>query len=383
MPSSANYGNAARSYTDGVRTLFSPPGVPAVERGPGGPSSPEVLADQGEALAGYSQVLTQAAEGELHAPDWETRAQTSDQLLAKALTDLHVGAYFLEAAQNEEANFAWPESTADRGGRSRTAVEDLLKIIDGQSQTYAAERRAGRPNTIEAARSSLDECVGQTLLSILQRAAKTGQNALAGLLGIGLSDLGAALGAFGMDVAAALGQAQRVSRLYQLVRSFVIRAFDSLLALLGKVVAQSALNQATQWLADQGMKKLDELKEGKLFGELLDKYYQTGTTRAYCRERAEKSPAALDRFGDAIQGVGDLDHRFADQIWLAEKLVNGLRFIGGLTAVVLPPGKVVLAAAYFLLGSYVVLAGANYVDSPGWRPLNLVEGVRRQVDSRI
>jgi hypothetical protein len=68
---------------------------------------------------------------------------------------------------------------------------------------------------------------------------------------------------------------------------------------------------------------------------------------------------------------------------LAEKLLKGLKFIGGLSEAVLPQAKLIFAAAHIALGGYVVLAGADYVDSPNIKWLDRVAGVRRVVEGNL
>ena len=78
-----------------------------------------------------------------------------------------------------------------------------------------------------------------------------------------------------------------------------------------------------------------------------------------------------------------LDAGYRQQIWLAERLITGVRYFGGVPAAALPYGKLMLAAIYIILGGYVIVIGADYVDAHKLNLLNRVPGVRRLVESNL
>ena len=178
-----------------------------------------------------------------------------------------------------------------------------------------------------------------------------------------------------MNIAGMLGQAERVSRLYDLFRSFVSKVYDALVALVGEILMQKAGQKVLEWLND--------LKEGKYFTEILEALYQTKPTQEELKKFVGDSQAALEKFTSAIQGVDGLSDGYGNQVKLAEKLLKGLKFTGGLSESVLPQAKLIFAAAYIALGGYVVLAGADYVDSPRIKWLDRVAGVRRTVEGSL
>ena len=171
------------------------------------------------------------------------------------------------------------------------------------------------------------------------------------------------------------GDAEKVSKLYELFRSYVTSAVESLIALVGRPALEAATNQALEWI--------NELKEGKLFGEMLIKLYGTSQTVDALRLEISASQAGLEQFVLAIQDVDKLDSAFHQQIKLAEKLLKGLRFVGGISAAALPASKLILAGVYLVLGVYIVAAGGDYVDSPRMEFLNRVPGVRQVVEVRL
>jgi hypothetical protein len=375
---STAYREAARAYADAVRVLFSPSGVPIGERGDRGPASPADLVEQAEKLAPLSTELTQAATAQLADADPAMRAQASMGLLAKAMTDLEISAYLLQAAKDEEDEIAWSEGEGTE--RSRAGVgptEDRLKLLLGEVEVEptAAERGAVALMDIPTARIDLSNSIEDTLTLISERAGKTGQTALSGLMGLGVTELAQAAGVVGMDIAHALGKAEKVTRLYTSFRNFAVRAYDSLLALLGQQLAQTAAKQVLDWV--------DELQKGKLFGELLEKLYETGATGQALGKLVGDSQADLEQFVAAIESVDELAVACEKQMSLTDKLLRGLKFLGGLPAAVLPQGMVLMAAAYIILGAYVVLSAADFVDAQRLKLLNRVPGVRQVVEANL
>lgn len=379
MSSTSTFAETARAYTDGVRVLFAVSGVRAGERGGRGPLSYEDLAAQAEALAPVSEELTREAEARLAAKDPMARIQAATSLMAKAVTDLQVSAYLLQAAMDQEAEHEFAGEVAERQ-RSRSTLgpeDDLLRLVLGEPEAVApaAERSARVPGSVPAARTELSNSIDDAIELISSRAGRVGQSALAGLVGIGASELAHAAGLVGMDIAEALGQAEKVTRLYELFRSYVTGAVESLIALVGRPALEAATNQALEWIND--------LKEGKLFGETLLKLYGASQTVAELNLEIAASEAALEQFVAAIQDVGKLDSAFQQQIKLAEKLLQGLRFIGGVSVAALPASKLILAGVYMVLGVYIVAAGGDFIDAPHLRFLDRVPGVRRAVEIRL
>jgi hypothetical protein len=95
------------------------------------------------------------------------------------------------------------------------------------------------------------------------------------------------------------------------------------------------------------------------------------------------SSVERERFIAAIGSIEELDAAFRQQIDLSEKLLKGLRFIGAISAAALPHGKLLLSAAYVLIGSYVVLIGADYVDAPRMRLLDRAPGLPQVVAASL
>lgn len=378
MPATNSYLDVARDYADGVRVLFAPSGAPTGERGETGPASPADLAAQAEKLVPVSSKLTAEAANRLErAADPFDSVQASTQLLAKALTDLSVSAYLLEAAEDEKANIAWAEERAkERGTSDAGGREELLQIVLGEATptVSTSERSAAQPQDLAAARLVLSQTIEDTLALISERTSKTGEASLAGIFGIGLSEVGEAVSLFGQNIAELFGQADKLSRLHDLVRDFAYKAYESVLALLGPSVATIAGHQVMNWIA--------EIKEATFFGSLLEKLYQTKQTHSSLLPLVNSSNAERRKFVTAIQGVEELSVQCMRQTDLVDKLLKGLKYLG-VGVAILPYGKLVMGATYVAICGYVVLNGADYVDADRVKLLNRVPGVRQTVTANL
>ncbi len=377
MPSTNSYLDTARDFADGVRVLFAPSGVPTGERGGAGPASPDDLAAQAEKLSEVSARLTREAENKLATEkDPAAVAQASTQLLAKALTDLEISARLLNAAQEEEAKIGWVTGGPTvRSAAVRRDLEELLQIVAEEVPPAASQvARGGTTAPAKEAQLQLSQGIEGTLYLISTRASKNGQSAFAGLLGLGIGEVGKAAGTVGLGLAQALGQAEKVTWLYNLFRDFALRAYDSVVALLGPTLAQLAGKRIMEWI--------DEVREAKFFGSLLERLYQTKLTKESLDQLITESKAETQRFLDANQSLTQLNDGFGRQMSLIEKLLKGLQYFGSIPAAILPSGPLLVAGVYIVICGYVVFAGADYVDAPS-RVLNRVSGVRQIVETNL
>jgi hypothetical protein len=178
-----------------------------------------------------------------------------------------------------------------------------------------------------------------------------------------------------MDIAELLGQAEKVTRLYNAFRDFLNRAYESLIELLGRQLAQTSAEQVLEWV--------NELKEGASLNTILENFYETQQTFQNLQKLVTASQAQLEQFIAAIQRVSTLDSAYRKQITWAKKVLQALKWFGTLSTAVLPQGQLVLATFFITLGSYIILVGADYVDSPNLTLLNCVPGVRRVVEKNL
>ena len=385
MTPPSSYQDAARAYTEGVRTFFIPPVATTTrevaERGAEGSVPADALATQAERLVPLSADFTRAAAAELDAPDPAVRADTAAQLLTKALTDLQISAQLLQAAMDEEAGPPTTRGVAVERGASIATPSDLeenlrfLMSEPGAAPALVERGLASFPADVPAARVQLTQLSEDTLGLIRGRAGKTGQAAVSGLVAMGVAEVAQAAGVVGLQIADVLGVGEKVTRLYTLFREFALSAYNSLVALLGPTLAQTAAQQVLAWVND--------VVQGEKFAQLLDKLYETGNTGQNIKQEVDASQAALEKFVAAIQGVDALGGKFGQQIGTIDKLLKGLRLFGAIPTTVVPQGKLLMAAAYLVIGGYVVLTGADFVDAPNLRWLDRVPGVRRVVEANL
>jgi hypothetical protein len=368
----------AQDYAEKVRLLFARSGEPTGERGGRGPTSPQELAQQAESLSPVSASLTQALAVQQTEADPTVRFQASVKLLAKALTDLEISAYLYQAALEEEEGTTWSNNqSGERSFANLRSIEENLQVILGQAEVSSqiTERGEGEITDIPTARIELSNTVEDTLNLILERASKTGELALTRVMGLGVTELAQAVGFIGMDIAGVLGQSENVTRLYNAFRDLFKRAYESVIELLGRQLAEIAGQQVLEWI--------QELKEGASLSEILERFYQTEQTGQNLQDLANSSTANLEQFITAIQSVSGLDAAYRQQINWAEKVLQGLKWFGTLSAAALPQGKMLIAALCITLGGYVILVGADYVDSPNLTLLNCVPGVRHIVEINL
>jgi hypothetical protein len=381
MPTTDANQEAARAYAEGVRAFFAPSAaLPTAERGERRVALPEDLAERAERLAPLSTNLTQEIAARLASPNPAAREQASTSLLAKALTDLDISGHLLQAALDEESQATQglgipPTLTeAIRSGSAAAldAIEEQLQFILGEAETSPlAIQRA----STEATPNELSQQAEDALALILQRASRVGQAALNGLVGMGIADVARAAGVVGLNMAQALGHVEKVTRLYNLFRDFALKAYDAILALIGPHIVQTAAKEVLDWL--------DKMRGGERFGQLLEKLYETRTTGQGLRQRVLQSGATPARCGLALQAVDALKQSYQRQVDLADKLLGGLRWVGLVPGAALPQGQVLLGAAYIALGGYVILAGADYVDSPRLTLLDRVLGIPTVVEQKL
>jgi hypothetical protein len=377
MSATDEYREAAQAYADGVRVLFAPSGAPAGERGGRGPASPQDLADQAEKLSALSEELTRAAAAQLADADPAARARASTRLLAKALTDLEVSAYMLQAAEDEDEEVRWAGGQgAERGPGGQGPPEEYLTLLVAAESGGEAAERGGRPAVdLATARASLSTSVEDALELIPQRAGKTGQTALDGLLVLGIPQVLEAAGAVGMGIAQALGQAEKVTRLYLLFRGFAVRALEAVTELVGSESIKEVAERVVAWMK--------EMEKGKVLTELLEKFFETEKTNRYLNRVVSGSGAEPAAFAAAAEAVDGLEAAYRRQADLVEKLLRGLKFVALVPAAALPQGTLLMAGAYTVLGGYVVLAAADYVDARRLKLLDRVPGVRTVVETKL
>ena len=392
MTTPNGYDEIARAYVTGVLELTAPVALPPdvaageIERGAGGatrPATPDELVEKAERLSQLSTQLHEAAEAKLSSEDEVVKAQGATQLMAKALSDLEVGFFMLEASQNEPAGErAGSPGLVERGAAGASAPASAsaehLQILLGQFEAGPGEQERGSAAgemSDEEARSAVFEAVELTLFQISDRASNAGQKTFSGLTMVGFSQIGQAAGFIGTNIAEHLGVADKLLNVFDYFRGFVSKAYNAIISLLGPKLAETVGGEVVKWW--------EEWKEKKLFKSLIEKLYRTKETKEYLKKRLEGSQAAAAKLAAASRRVQELNQEYEQQVRLAEKLLDGLKYLGGFATSLLPSGPLIMGATYVALCGYIVLVGADYVDTQHLEKLSRLPGVRDVVEAEL
>lgn len=363
-----------RAYVDGVRGLLSGSGPAAAERG--GAATPGAdAAAQAEALVPLSADLTRSLSAGLDAPDASARTEAATRLLAKALSDLEVTAFLLQAELGEAEEEAGGSGVGLRGaerGGGVSGIDDALALLTGDVRPPSAAVRGGAaPMDLETARAALLAAVTDALDLVSERAAQAGQTAIGGVLGLGVAELAQAAALVGTGVAGAFGQGEAAARIVGSVASFAAQATGTVTALLGPVISEAAAEKVLGWV--------DEIKSGGKMAELVGRLYDTETTAAQVQSLITAGPGDPGPYAAALTIVTGLDEAYFQQIGLAERILGKVGFLTLIPAAAVPQARLLVAAVYIGLAGYIVLAGADVVDSPRLTLLKRVSGVRESV----
>ena len=382
MDTRRSYDRTAEAYADGVRGLFAPAPAGMAERAATSLAAAEDLATRAERLEPVSADLTQAALVRLASDDPKVRARASTDLLAKALSDLEISRLlYEEASQAGTAGVSSTErsvsSRAERGVGKPTVMSylDILTHKEGPTAPGASRARSASAEGATDARTLLADDVAAAFSFIPETAAKTGQNALNGLLALGMKNLAQAAGAVGMDVARYLGVGDWVSRLYQLFQKYVIRAYEAIMALIGNQVAKAMADKVLAWF--------EEVKAGKEFERLLNELYQTNETEKTTAKTIQDSKASPEVLAAAAADVTALRSHFEANIDLADKLIKGLGYLAWVHLTALPQAQLLMAAGYIAVAAYVILAGGDAVDAPSLKQFDYTPGVVEILKARL
>lgn len=374
MDTRRSYDKTAAAYAKGVRGLFAPAPAAAAKRGAAAAlTAARDLAAKAEALEPVSDDLTQAALIRLASDDPQERARASTDLLAKALSDLEISRLLYEEAsrgsdQSASVSAAAPAAARlAKRGAGPPAVLDYLDILTHKTPSAPRAAATKKRGPSVDARTQLADDASAAFGFIPKTAASTGQSALNGLLGLGMKNLAQAAGAVGMDIARYLGIGGWVSRLYQLFQRYVVKAYETIIALIG--------NQVAKEMADKVLKWFEEVKAGTKFEELLNGLYQTEKTKADVAKTIQQSQAGDDSLTGAAADVAALRGRFESNMGLADKLIKGLGYLAWVHLTALPQAQLLMAATYIALGAYAILAGGDAVDAPALQRFDYTLGV--------
>lgn len=373
------YETTATDYADAVRAFYSPSTsatTKSVTRGvTKSIGASGELEQRARALAPKSARMTKAATKQLKNKSAARRAEASAQLLAKACLDLDVSQRLIEQAQAEQGG-AKPKSITTRSAASR-APSDLLDVIEGKAAPI--KTKSVRSRGVGTTKDGLAQFATATSKLIVERATNTGIESLGKILALGAFELIKGLELATVDVGAILGKGEKVSMLIQLGKDYIAKAFDALKNLLGPQLFEMAMK-----LAREQLEKL-KTKKDEWTAKAIEKLYETEkTNKAVIALIAERN-APAEKIDAASQGISSLSDAFAKQVALIQKFYGYVGYANLLPMASLPQAKLVIALIYLLLGGYIVVAGADFVDAPNLdvKILNRVPGVKTVVEMAL
>ena len=362
-------------YVGAVRTLLTPPGVQN-ERGGKGPVSAREIESRAEEVLRLSDDLTRAERVALADNDPTVRVMASQRLLAKAATELEISAYLNAAGKDEaEGTKFSAQRLDDRSSRTIGQVDEYLNVLAGKPVAKGLQRGAAVPPNLDVARTQLTTVACDACDLIAQRASETGKEAFNGLLGVGLAEIGQAVGTIASAVAGSLGVGEGLSRLYTLCRDFVRKMYDSILALIGDELAKLIGDKVVSWVK--------EAKDKHLFADWLITAYGVENIKQAVATRIAASSAELSRFSDTNDRLDDLAGHFGRDMELTKKLIKGLgylKFVPGLGG---PEGLLFRGAAYVLVLGWALADGADYLDAGKMDLIDRIPGVAALIGEGI
>jgi hypothetical protein len=393
VDSNETYTQLAQSYTTGARQVL---GLSDELGGERQEETAETLLAQAEQLLPVSQQLNQAAAARYVQSGEAAREEAALQLLAKSLIDLQLALQLSQVsgpAQNapvssadelRERTIPAPEATpAFR--LANAELEEALGLlqekpghVEVEPSSDETERSEGdhRQESSDAAgatdpRQQLIKATGKAVEDITAETAKTAQTALGGLLGQGASTLLQAVGIVSTDIANVLGQGENLSRAHAVIQGF----FANAVAALQKLVGKKILDKTSSWLVGW----IGDLDKGETVGKLLGKLYQSEELNKELGRQIRNSTTDPANFSATAQKVQTLRTSYQRQLKVLRGISTSLKFANLLPFYALPQVKLGVAGLYVLLGSYVMVAGADYLDVETVKFINLVPGLRQVI----
>jgi hypothetical protein len=179
-----------------------------------------------------------------------------------------------------------------------------------------------------------------------------------------------------------LGAGETLSRWYELIRAYAVKAYESILALLGSA-AQVVSTKVLEWVNELAGKWTGELKEGKLLEKWLGALYECEETKQHLGDVVAESPASDEAFSTVREKAKTLHNLFEQQIKWSEKVLRWMPTLSGLATVAIPNGTLLVLTMYVALGGYIIVSGADYVDAPRLTFMERVDGIRQVVEDNL
>lgn len=337
-------------------------------------AKPRTLKARAKKLGPISEKLTRAAARKLESRKTSTRLQAEAQLLAKAATDLQIGAHLLNAASRRaKSPSAQPQPQTDEKPILLPAsAEANFRIIYGLS---ARKERAldGEAIVLTDRASALAELQKRVVAALDEMSARCVNVAwlsVDGVSAIGVTKLLQSAETVVVDVAALFGAGEQASGLIKTATDFVAQAYQAIRAVMGYRALDMAIDKMAAWL------RQIERHPRETIGQLIERLLETARTKKELVALAAKSDAPMQKLGAGVKSVTRLDQEHKVRMDLAWKLERGLRVVSIFSIAALPQAQVALAFGYLLIGAYAVFTTADYVDAPKLKRINRISGIR-------
>ncbi len=369
MLSEPTYQAAVAAYTQALQELFAPPPAPVRGRPAHFVPADELVA-RADRLAAAAAMLSQETSGYLSAEDLDQRVGAEQHLLAQATANLQVADGLLAAAA------AAGEVAATEGTRSPAAPQAVfeplvallatpLDEVGAMARSLPASTRSQRATATPA---ELVAAANLAIEAILNGVASYGRDVLAGMVGLDTALLKQAAGIISQELSELVAKlGEEGSKLLAKAVTFIVQAYDNLLAALGQ--------DATSEMRRRAAELLQRLQQGEVIESVLRTLFEVPKAEQRIRALVEASQAAPAVLGQISVGVAALPAGFAARTKLANQLLAALGVLKHVRAVQLPLVELARAALYVALLGFVLYVGGDYVDAPRLERLGRVPGV--------
>jgi hypothetical protein len=398
MATGDEYQEAVTAYTAQLRGLFaaSPTEGPSTEGITRGAAAvaPEALAERAEALEAMSGRLGELTAGFLEADGLEIREAAEMKMLAQATAEVDVARTLLEAAQEPEEGRGGAVTRGLGAPGLQLSLDELAGVLEAPLEMRALVKRGARrgvraPADLQTAKTQLLEEARSTLRYISKQASKVGGRAAGDLMLLDLAIVreGASLLGKKVDelVDRLIGQVKGLLvRLAKAAVRLLFRAYQWVMALLGKEVGDETRQRIEQWVDEIGKAKQQGEAGDTVLGRLVTRLYGSDGIVAELETRLEATAADTAVITAATETVADLAERFRAKTEKVETMLKAIALVKRIPFLMAPPAQILVAGVTIGLLGYTVYTGYDHVDS-GRLPFvpDRVEGVRETVQTAL
>lgn len=341
-----------------------------------GVASTDDLATGADQLATRSATLIEQTSQFLAADDPVVCLGAEQHLLAHAAISLKVADQLLAVAAAQEGAEAAPVSLQEEA----TGIDELLVVLETALDTSGAEVQpaaaAGLAGAAPASRADLLATIDETMQGLLRSAGKLARDTLTGMVGLDTALLRQAARMVSADLGELVDRlGAAVSGLVAKAATFIVQAYDSLLAALGQDAASQLRQQAAEWL--------ERLQQGEVLADVLSAILEAQVTRQQVGQVVEASQAPDSVLGQTRSDVEALGPSFQARTKLIGQILAAVAVIKRLPAAKAPMIELGFAAVYILLLGTTIYVSGDYVDAPRLERLGRIPGVLHTVEAGL